>query len=84
MITLPSSAQLGVSTNYRLHSIFGLDKKGEQSGYMWHPTQSHNVPVIMPMLLLAFLHWFAILRTDFIDYEVNCDISRLGVLEFFR
>ena len=43
--------------------IVGLNKGGKKSGCIWQPPQLYCVSIMIPMLSIAFLHWFATFQT---------------------
>ena len=45
-------------------TIVRLNKRGKKSGCIWQPAQLYRVRIIMPMLSIAFLHWFATFQTQ--------------------
>ena len=45
-------------------TIVRLNKRGKKSGCIWQPAQLYRVRIMMPMLSIAFLHWFATFQTQ--------------------
>ena len=46
------------------NTIVRLNKRGKKSGCIWQPAQLYRVRITMPMLSIAFLHWFATFQTQ--------------------
>ena len=48
----------------RFYPIVGLNKRGKKSGCIWSAAQLYRVRITMPMLSIAFFHWFATFQTQ--------------------
>ena len=46
------------------YTIVRLNKRGKKSGCIWQPAQLYRVRIMMPMLSIAFLYWFATFQTQ--------------------
>ena len=44
--------------------IVKINKRGKKSGCIWQPAQLYHVQIMMPMVLIALLHWFATFQTQ--------------------
>ena len=51
-----------ISTNYA--TIVRMNRRGKKSGCIWQPAQLYHVQIMMPMVLIALLHWFATFQTQ--------------------